>query len=70
MSVPTGFFWREPWSRQYCVVILHTRRKTWTREFQAGSVRGLRAKVRDAGYVLPQGVQRLCEASGRWRYGL
>lgn len=68
-----GFYWREPVTMRFCVIVLHESRiwrgKKYCREFQAPTVRALRAKVRAAGYSLPRNVRGLCESSPRWIYG-
>lgn len=68
-----AFYWREPGTRRFHVIVLHdTRRwrgKRYCREFSAPTVRELREKVATAGYRLGRNVRGLCEGSRRWTYG-
>lgn len=39
--------------------------RTFAKEFKAPSVRGLAARMRDAGWTPPRGLRRLCESAPR-----
>ena len=66
-----GFYWRDPVSQEFCVVVLAKKKtKSTAEEFRGDTPEALVAAVEEKGADCgdPAVVRELCEASGQWRH--